>query len=141
MIRGTSFRPRLVRIDLFLQSIDKTVDTNIIRRLNSKRTVTLNIIPPENIALETGVEIVKQDVYLAADANDWTKGETKSVTNSLDLATAMVNDGKITPAINKLEAFINQIDARIQSGRMSPEEGQSLIDDALYIISQLSTGT
>jgi multidrug efflux pump subunit AcrB len=38
------------------------VDTNIIRRLNSQRTVTLNIIPPERIALETGVEIVKRDV-------------------------------------------------------------------------------
>ena len=45
-----------------IASIEETVDTNIIRRLNSQRTVTLNIIPPENIALETGVEIVKQDV-------------------------------------------------------------------------------
>jgi multidrug efflux pump subunit AcrB len=42
--------------------IVETVDTNIIRRMNSKRTVTLNIIPPDNIALETGVKIVKQDV-------------------------------------------------------------------------------
>jgi multidrug efflux pump subunit AcrB len=42
--------------------IDETVDTNIIRRLNSQRTVTLNIIPPDRVALETGVEIVKRDV-------------------------------------------------------------------------------
>ncbi|MCP4408256.1 MAG: efflux RND transporter permease subunit [Gammaproteobacteria bacterium] len=42
--------------------IEETVDTNIIRRVNSQRTVTLNIIPPEKIALETGVEIVKRDV-------------------------------------------------------------------------------
>jgi multidrug efflux pump subunit AcrB len=42
--------------------IEEKVDTNIIRRLDGKRTVTLNIIPPENVALETGVEIVRQDV-------------------------------------------------------------------------------
>ena len=42
--------------------IDETVDTNIIRRLNSQRTVSLNIIPPDRVALETGVEIVKRDV-------------------------------------------------------------------------------
>jgi multidrug efflux pump subunit AcrB len=42
--------------------IEETVDTNIIRRLNSQRTVTLNIIPPDRVALETGVEIVRRDV-------------------------------------------------------------------------------
>jgi len=42
--------------------IEETVDTNIIRRLNSQRTVTLNIIPPDKVALETGVEIVRRDV-------------------------------------------------------------------------------
>ena len=45
-----------------IASIEETVDTNIIRRLNSQRTVTLNIIPPDKVALETGVEIVKRDV-------------------------------------------------------------------------------
>jgi multidrug efflux pump subunit AcrB len=42
--------------------IEETVDTNIIRRLNGQRTVTLNIIPPDGVALETGVEIVRRDV-------------------------------------------------------------------------------
>lgn len=45
-----------------IAEIRETVDTNIIRRVNSQRTVTLNIIPPEKIALETGVNIVKRDV-------------------------------------------------------------------------------
>ncbi|MDX1697688.1 MAG: efflux RND transporter permease subunit, partial [Thiohalobacterales bacterium] len=45
-----------------IASIRETVDTNIIRRLNSQRTVTLNIIPPDGVALETGVEIVRRDV-------------------------------------------------------------------------------
>jgi len=45
-----------------IASIEESVDTNIIRRVNSQRTVTLNIIPPDKIALETGVEIVQRDI-------------------------------------------------------------------------------
>jgi len=45
-----------------IATIEETVDTNIIRRVNSQRTVTLNIIPPDKIALETGVEIVQREV-------------------------------------------------------------------------------
>jgi multidrug efflux pump subunit AcrB len=45
-----------------IATIEETVDTNIIRRLNGQRTVTLNIIPPEDVALETGVEIVQRDI-------------------------------------------------------------------------------
>ena len=42
--------------------IRETVDTNSIRRIDGKRTVTLNIIPPDDVALETGVEIVKSQL-------------------------------------------------------------------------------
>ena len=43
-------------------TIQETVDTNSIRRINGQRTVTLNVIPPPSIPLETGVEIVRKDV-------------------------------------------------------------------------------
>jgi multidrug efflux pump subunit AcrB len=42
--------------------IRETVDTNTIRRIDGKRTVTLNIIPPDGVALETGVEIVRNQL-------------------------------------------------------------------------------
>ena len=45
-----------------LASIRETVDTSTVRRINGQRTVTLNIIPPASVPLETGVEIVRQDV-------------------------------------------------------------------------------
>ncbi len=45
-----------------LATVTETVDTSTIRRINGQRTVTLNVIPPEEIALETGVEIVREDV-------------------------------------------------------------------------------
>jgi multidrug efflux pump subunit AcrB len=45
-----------------LATVHETVDTSTIRRINAKRTVTLNIIPPKEIALETGVEMVRKDI-------------------------------------------------------------------------------
>ena len=45
-----------------LANISETVDTNYIRRVDGQRTVTLNIIPPEDIALETGVAQVKNQI-------------------------------------------------------------------------------
>ncbi|MBT8444478.1 MAG: efflux RND transporter permease subunit, partial [Gammaproteobacteria bacterium] len=45
-----------------LASVVETVDTSLIRRVNGDRAVTLNVIPPEEIALETGVAIVRRDI-------------------------------------------------------------------------------
>ncbi len=41
---------------------EDTVNTEQVRRVNSRRTITLSIIPPEDVALETGVEVVKRDL-------------------------------------------------------------------------------
>jgi multidrug efflux pump subunit AcrB len=45
-----------------LADIVETVDTNALRRVNGRRTVTLNIIPPRSVALETGVATVQDDL-------------------------------------------------------------------------------
>ena len=42
--------------------IRETVDTNTIRRIDGRRTVTLNIIPPKDVALETGVGMVREQL-------------------------------------------------------------------------------
>ena len=40
--------------------IAESVDTSTIRRVDGRRTVTLHIIPPEGVALETGVQAVRE---------------------------------------------------------------------------------
>jgi|AntAceMinimDraft_5_1070358.scaffolds.fasta_scaffold00629_15 multidrug efflux pump subunit AcrB len=45
-----------------LAEIVETVDTNSVRRVNGRRTVSLNIIPPRSVALETGVEKVRSEL-------------------------------------------------------------------------------
>lgn len=51
-----------------IAAIRETVDTSTVRRVNGQRTVTLNVIPPESVALETGVDVVREEVigYLRA---------------------------------------------------------------------------
>ena len=39
--------------------LKETVNTNTLRRVDSRRTVTLNIIPPRSVPLESGVKIVQ----------------------------------------------------------------------------------
>ncbi|MFZ9037067.1 MAG: efflux RND transporter permease subunit [Gammaproteobacteria bacterium] len=45
-----------------IANVVETVDTSTVRRIDGRRTVTLSIIPPESVALETGVDIVREDV-------------------------------------------------------------------------------
>jgi len=45
-----------------LADVVPTVDTDVIRRLDSRRTVTVRVIPPDNVPLEAGVRRVNDDV-------------------------------------------------------------------------------
>lgn len=45
-----------------IATIEETVDTSTVRRVNGRRTVTLNVIPPPSVPLESGVAIVRDDV-------------------------------------------------------------------------------
>ena len=48
-----------------LASVVESVGTSSIRRVNGLRTVTLGIIPPREVALETGVDIVRERLIRA----------------------------------------------------------------------------
>ena len=52
-----------------IADVVETVDTDSVRRLNGRRTVTLNVIPPRSVALETAVERVRVDVIEAMRAD------------------------------------------------------------------------
>jgi multidrug efflux pump subunit AcrB len=51
-----------------LADIVETVDTDVIRRVDGRRTVTLNVIPPRSVALETAVERVTNEMLPAMRA-------------------------------------------------------------------------
>ncbi len=45
-----------------IASVEETVNTETIRRVDGVRTITLGIVPPRNVPLETGVEIVEREL-------------------------------------------------------------------------------
>ena len=52
-----------------LARIEEEVDTSMVRRVDGRRTLTLNIIPPRSVPLEAGVERVRTELveYLRAE--------------------------------------------------------------------------
>ncbi|MBK1668980.1 acriflavin resistance protein [Rhodovibrio sodomensis] len=86
-------------------SIVETVDTNTIRRIDGRRTVTLNVIPPEGVPLEVGVQKVREDLvgYLQAGgqvpqsvridisgASDQLQATQEAIANNYVIAVAIV---------------------------------------------------
>ncbi len=88
--------------------------------------------PPERVALL--IEDVEQ---LVLDGT-LSEGEGTALTSKLDAAAKSLEKGKNKTATNQLRAFINQVKALVRSGRLSAEEGQTLIDWAQGIIDDLS---
>jgi len=69
-----------------------TVDTESVRRVNGRRTVTLNIIPPRAIPLETGVSIVQAKVMDAlSDEGAIPAGVTMELSGAADQLDATRN--------------------------------------------------
>ncbi len=66
----------------------ETVDTDAIRRVNGRRTVTLNVIPPRSVALETAVGVIQRDVVDAMRADgDIPEGVSIDISGASDQLT------------------------------------------------------
>jgi multidrug efflux pump subunit AcrB len=62
-----------------------TVDTDVIRRVDGRRTVTVNVIPPRGVALESAVQRVEQELLPALRADGLVPPEmTVSVSGAAD---------------------------------------------------------
>ncbi|MEM7691630.1 MAG: efflux RND transporter permease subunit, partial [Pseudomonadota bacterium] len=68
-----------------LVSLHETVDTSAIRRVGGRRTVTLNIVPPRSVPLETGVAMVREDlVAYLRESGQLPQGVALSITGAAD---------------------------------------------------------
>lgn len=67
-------------------------------------------------------------------------GQANSLHQKLEQALAHVADAQTGPAINVLEAFVNQLNAYVRSRRLTAAEGESLISAVQNIIAELEGG-
>lgn len=108
------------------------VGTNNMFEIGARATLWRKLTPVERVEqLTTAV-----DALLTAGTIG--SGEANSLGAKLDVATAMLNDGKLRPAVNQLGAFINQVQALVNSGRLTPEQGQALMDAAQRAITAIA---
>jgi hypothetical protein len=66
------------------------------------------------------------------------QGRANALTSKLQAAISSLNSGNTTAACNQLSAFINQTQAFIDSGKLTPPQGQPLINSANAIKSALA---
>lgn len=85
------------------------------------------------------IDDVMNDVNNLISSGDFdiNSAQTKSLLTKLKSAIKYIESDKINVAINNLNAFNNQINAYINSGRILPEDGQSLISQVNSIIDSL----
>jgi hypothetical protein len=65
------------------------------------------------------------------------QGQGNALTAKLRAAIKKMEQGNVNTAINQLQAFINQVNALINGGTLTPAEGQPLLDAANNIINAL----
>jgi len=65
-------------------------------------------------------------------------GQATGLTAKLESAISLMNKGKLIPARNLLQAFINQINGLIATGALSQEEGEPLINYALELLNMIT---
>ena len=65
-------------------------------------------------------------------------GQANSLRAKLKAAQKSAANGRVGPTVNQINAFINEVDALMAAGLLSPEEGERLISLAEEIIQSLS---
>ena len=77
------------------------------------------------------------EVFTLVDEGVLNQGESNALITKLDAALKSLDKENTKAACNQLGAFINQVNALVNSGRLTPEQGQALIDAANEVIEEL----
>lgn len=73
------------------------------------------------------------------DAGVINGGNANALITKLEGALAKIDAGQPGPAVNKLEAFVSQVQAFVNTGKLTAAQGQPLIDGANAIIAALTS--
>jgi hypothetical protein len=79
-------------------------------------------------------ELLLNDIETLLDAGTLTQNQAVGLSDKLEAAIVKLDFGNTRPARNQLSAFINQVNAFVRARKLTPEEGQALIDAANAIL-------
>ena len=83
------------------------------------------------------VGLIEQVRQLIGPPGPLNGGQGNSLIKKLEAALDQLGKGNVTPAINKLEAFVNEVEALIRSGRLTEAQGRPLVLVAQRVIAAL----
>jgi hypothetical protein len=86
---------------------------------------------------EGGIDDLIEQIEELIDEGLLNNGQGNALLVKLESALKQLLDGKEGPAVNKLLAFRNQVEAFLQSGTLTPDEGQPLLDAVDAVIEAL----
>lgn len=84
------------------------------------------------------IQILLSDVANLVAQGVLNRGEGNALSSTLQAALQQLERGKRRPAASQIQAFINQVDALMRSRRLSPQQGQALIDAAMDALAELN---
>lgn len=121
--------------DAGIYSITITVTDNGNPKLSDAETFTLEILEdcdspsPEELMENTADQIIQM-----TEDGKFTAGQAQSLIAKLEAAANQLDKNNIAATFHILQSLINQIEAFIQSGVLSPGDGQPLIDSIRQIM-------
>jgi polyhydroxyalkanoate synthesis regulator phasin len=101
--------------------------------VTTTRIVWIAVIPP---AQGVGNATALVDQLVAS--GKISSGNGNSLDGKLDAALKQIDAGKNTPAVNQLNAFLNELDAMVKSGRLSAADADALRTTVQRVIRSLS---
>jgi hypothetical protein len=85
------------------------------------------------------LERLAEEVENLEDAGVLNAGQAHALTNHLDAAAALLDDGRTAQAVQRLHAFIRQVEALVRGGDLSDADGEALIAAAQALIARTSS--
>ncbi len=92
----------------------------------------------KTLSLEEAIGELMTGVGDLVASNVLNQGQGQALVNSLEAALRQLENGNIAAAINGLNAFIRQVEAYVNAGILSPDQGQALLDAVEEIIATIA---
>jgi hypothetical protein len=101
--------------------------------LTNEDTITYGVTGLTTIKSFTpqdAINLLSDDITVLLESGSLNQNHANALLNKLESALDSLNQGNSQPACNKIQAFINQVNAFVNAGTLSQTEGQALIDAA-----------
>ena len=119
-------------------SVVGTFITTTATRSGSSTSEFSRCIAVTNPAPEQAIQLLMNDVARLVAEGTLSSEDGDALSSKLQMALRQLERGHVQPAVNQINSFIRQVEALIRRGRLSPEQGQPLIDAAMRILVSLN---